>query len=145
MTELHPVAKKDHPAVLIVEDEPLIRELLTLYLEDWGAVVTAVATADAGKLELMKQDWALLLTDVQTPGLLNGVDLAWIASQLNPEIRLIVMSGYYDFVGRALPDNALFLPKPWPVTKLQEVIFDQLSQLATAEPGDVFSRLVSTA
>ena len=100
----------------------MIRELLTLYLEDWGAVVTAVATADAGKLELMKQDWALLLTDVQTPGLMNGVDLAWIASQLNPETRLIVMSGYYDFVARALPDNALFLPKTWPVTKLQEMI-----------------------
>lgn len=135
MTELHPAAKKDHPAVLIVEDEPLIRELLILYLEDWGAVVTAVATADAGKLELMKRDWALLLTDVQTPGLLNGVDLAWIASQLNPEIRLIVMSGYYDFVARALPDNALFLPKPWPVTKLQEMIFDQLSHLTIAVPG----------
>ncbi|PNG87239.1 hypothetical protein [Pseudomonas putida] len=60
-------------------------------------------------------------------------------------IRLIVMSGYYDFVGRALPDNALFLPKPWPVTKLQEVIYDQLSQLATTEPGDVFNRLVSIA
>lgn len=144
MTELHPYAKKDHPAVLIVEDEPLIRELLTLYLEDWGAVVTAVATADAGKLELMKRDWALLLTDVQTPGLLNGVDLAWIASQLNPEIRLIVMSGYYDFVGRALPSNAVFLPKPWPATKLQELIYDQLSQLATAEPGDAFNRPAST-
>lgn len=135
MTDLHPVAKKNQPAVLIVEDDPPIRELLTLYLEDWGAVVTAVATADAGKLELMNKNWALLLTDVRTPGTLNGIDLAWLASKLNPEIRLIVMSGYYDFADRVLPDNALFLPKPWPVAKLQEMISDQLSKPARAEPG----------
>lgn len=41
MKELRSVAKKICPTVLIVEDEPMIRELLTLYLEDWGAKVTA--------------------------------------------------------------------------------------------------------
>lgn len=105
----------------------MIRELLTLYLEDWGAIVTAVATADDGNEALSKQDWTLLLTDVQTPGLLNGVDLAWMASQLNPQTRIIVMSGYYEFAGRVLPPGAQFLPKPWPITRLQELLCGQLN------------------
>lgn len=74
-----------------------------------GAVVTAVATADDGNEALRKQDWTLLITDVQTPGLLNGVDLAWMASQQKPQTRVIVMSGYYEFAGRVLPPGARFL------------------------------------
>lgn len=84
----------------------MIRELLTLYLEEWGAMVTGVATADDGNEALRKQDWTLLITDVQTPGLLNGVDLAWMASQQKPQTRIIVMSGYYEFAGRVLPPDA---------------------------------------
>lgn len=126
MKELRAAAKMIRPTVLIVEDEPMIRELLTLYLEDWGAMVTPVATADDGKEALGKQDWTLLLTDVQTPGLLNGVDLAWMASQEKPQTRIIVMSGYYEFAGRVLPPGAQFLPKPWPITRLQELLCAQL-------------------
>lgn len=36
MKELLSAAKIIRPTVLIVEDEPMIRELLTLYLEEWG-------------------------------------------------------------------------------------------------------------
>ncbi|PLV17843.1 response regulator [Pseudomonas guariconensis] len=110
------------PNVLIVEDDSLIRELLAFYLEENGASVKAVATADEGRDELMSQRWALMLIDVQTPGMLNGVDLAWIASQQRLGTRIVVMSGYFDFAGRALPDGAVFLTKPWPMTKLREII-----------------------
>ncbi|EGC00816.1 MULTISPECIES: response regulator [Pseudomonas] len=127
MKELLSAAKIIRPTVLIVEDEPMIRELLTLYLEEWGAMVTAVATADDGNEALRKQDWTLLITDVQTPGLLNGVDLAWMASQQKPQTRIIVMSGYYEFAGRVLPPGAEFLPKPWPITQLQELLCAQLN------------------
>ena len=126
MKELRSAAKIICPTVLIVEDEPMIRELLTLYLEDWGAIVTAVATADDGNEALRTQDWTLLLTDVQTPGLLNGVDLAWMASQQKPQTRIIVMSGYYEYAGSVLPPGAQFLPKPWPITRLQELLCAQL-------------------
>ena len=127
MKELRSVEKMTRPTVLLVEDEPMIRELLTLYLEEWGAMVTAVATADDGNEALRKQDWTLLITDVQTPGLFNGVDLAWMASQQKPQTRIIVMSGYYEFAGRVLPPGARFLPKPWPITQLQELLCAQLN------------------
>lgn len=114
------------PNVLVVEDDSLIRELLVFYLEENGASVKAVATADEGLDQLMSQLWALMLIDVQTPGMLNGVDLAWIASLQRPRTRIVVMSGYFDFAGRALPDGAVFLTKPWPMTKLRDIIAKNL-------------------
>ncbi|MEN5139359.1 response regulator [Pseudomonas juntendi] len=74
----------------------------------------------------------MLLTDVQTPGLLNGVDLAWMASQQKPQTRIIVMSGYYEFAGRVLPPGAEFLSKPWPITRLQELLCAQLNHAGGA-------------
>lgn len=121
----------------------MIRELLTLYLEEWGAMVTAVATADDGNEALRKQDWTLLITDVQTPGLLNGVDLACMASQQKPQTRIIVMSGYYEFAGRVLPPGAEFLPKPWPITQLQELLCAQLNHAEGLEGRRLQSLILS--
>ncbi|MES3710792.1 response regulator [Pseudomonas putida] len=63
MKKLDHASKSYSPRVLVVEDEPMIRELLTLYLEDWGVSVTAVATADEGREKLDNEDWALLISD----------------------------------------------------------------------------------
>ncbi|MHA6195307.1 response regulator [Pseudomonas wadenswilerensis] len=120
------------PNVLIVEDDPMIRELLSYYLEDQGALVKAVATADEGRDEVSSQRWDLMLIDVQTPGMLNGVDLAWIANQQRPGTRIVVMSGYFDLAGRALPEKAVFLPKPWPMTTLRDVMASELALAAIA-------------
>ncbi|ABY98883.1 response regulator [Pseudomonas sp. SbB1] len=133
MTDLVPASATSPPNVLIVEDESMIRELLTLYLEDWGACVTAVASADEGRDEILSRNWSLLLSDVQTPGVLNGVDLAWITSQQKPQTRIIVMSGYYEFAGRVLPEGAVFLPKPWPLTRLNEIITGELAKAVKVE------------
>ncbi|MDP9524598.1 response regulator [Pseudomonas putida] len=127
MKDFLPVAEIPRPNVLIVEDEPTLRELLTILIEDWGASVTAVSTADEGREKLRKQGWSLLVTDVQTPGSLSGVDIAWIASEQHPQTSIIVMSGYYEFEIKPLPDSAVFLPKPWQVTKLEELISTHLS------------------
>ncbi len=70
-------------------------------MEDWGAAVTAVSTADEARDQLTKPGWRLVLTGVQTPGSFTGVDIAWItneehpeANEEHPEAKIIVMSGY---------------------------------------------------
>ncbi|PTV62619.1 response regulator [Pseudomonas putida] len=122
MKDFLPVEEIHRPNVLIVEDEPTLRELLTLLMEDWGAAVTAVSTADEAREQLRKPGWRLVLTDVQTPGSLTGVDIAWITNEEHPDAKIIVMSGYYEFEIKSLPDLAIFLPKPWQVTKLEELV-----------------------
>jgi len=121
------------PSILLVEDEPIIRELIACALEDLGARVTAVETAAAGLRVLEEQRFALLLTDVRTPGPLNGLELAQIAARNYPQTKLIVTSGYHEAIGQALPKGATFLPKPWALEQLFQAIADQLAE--TQLPG----------
>ncbi|HAB02109.1 MAG TPA: response regulator [Pseudomonas sp.] len=121
---------KLRPAILLVEDEPIIRELLAYALEDLGAVVTQAETAAQGLQTLQTQSFALLLTDVRTPGSLNGLELAEIAAQQFPRMKLMVTSGYYDTIHQALPEGVKFLPKPWTLESLVGAIEELLAQPA---------------
>ncbi|CAG8865731.1 Response regulator receiver protein CpdR [Pseudomonas fluorescens] len=123
------------PAILLVEDEPAIRELLVFALEDMGAIVEAVATADEGLTRLQEHPWALLLTDVQTPGRLDGLQLAWAAHEQTPHMRIVVMSGYHERMAAALPEHAVFLPKPWSLDAFYTTINAQLGCYASLQPA----------
>ncbi len=121
------IIMKASPTVLLIEDEPSLRELIVMALEDLGADVTAVATADEGAAMLSRQPWALLLTDVRTPGKLDGLELACLARQQTPGLNIVVMSGYHNKLASPLPPNVDFLPKPWSMQDFNTLIGDQLS------------------
>lgn len=72
--ETHDFPSTASPVVL-VEDELALREILTIMLEDLGAVVTSFATAAEGLAALSTHDWASVLTDVRTPGPVDGLAL----------------------------------------------------------------------
>ncbi|MBV4491233.1 response regulator [Pseudomonas oryzicola] len=118
-----------HPTILLVEDEPILRELLTCALEDLGATVFPVGTAEEGRRLSLRQAFSLLLTDVRTPGPLNGLALAQELHDRQPATRIIVMSGYHDAASTTLPPGAVFLPKPWALDQLLAVIGDQLGKV----------------
>ena len=69
-------------AVLVVEDEPLVRALAVDVLEEAGFDVLEAATADYALVVLEKrEDICVLLTDVDMPGRLNGFQLAHIVQE----------------------------------------------------------------
>ena len=108
-------------AVLIVDDEPLIRETVSELLSSAG-LSTLEATNGPEALEMLGKSGhtvAVLLTDIRMPGGMSGIELASITQRTWPWIKVIVMSGFYDSGPDALPRNARFLPKPW---QPQEVI-----------------------
>lgn len=82
-------------AVLIVEDEPLVRMLAIEEFEEIGFTVHAAADA-ASALVLLSQveRLDLLFTDIQMPGLRNGWELGREARALRPEIHVIYATGY---------------------------------------------------
>jgi DNA-binding response OmpR family regulator len=83
--------------VLIVEDEFLIRLTLTEALSDEGFDVAAAASGDeAVKLAAEAPDFALLLTDVQLPGDLDGIALARSLRERAPDLPVIFMTGRPD-------------------------------------------------
>ena len=101
--------------VVIVEDEFLVRDVAVCELEDNGFTVVEFDSADAA-LPYLRQhggEAAIVVTDVQMPGHLNGLEMVDILSQLWPGVPVLVTSGGSLVDPRRLPSCATFLPKPW--------------------------------
>ena len=98
---------------LIVEDDPMQREMIGLLLEESHCEVIECESAEAAELVLQRRGdtLALMMTDVGLAGSMNGVELAHIAKQRYPGLDVIVTSG--TPLPRQLPDGARFWPKPW--------------------------------
>ena len=102
-------------SVLIVDDEPIIRESVSELLTGIG-LSTLQASDTPQALELLSQrahTVAVLLTDIKMPGPMNGLDLARVAQKSWPWIRVIVMSGFWESGPEGLPDTAAFIAKPY--------------------------------
>ena len=80
--------------VLLVEDEPQLRQITARTLERHNYRVRAVENAQEA-LAVLQEDTpvALLLTDVVMPGM-SGLQLAQRAADLRPQLRLLFMSGF---------------------------------------------------
>jgi CheY-like chemotaxis protein len=80
--------------VLVVDDEPDVRKLVTAMLTQSGyRVLTADTGENAVRLFKSNPDVALLLTDVVAPGM-SGPMIADQAAALRPDIKVLFMSGY---------------------------------------------------
>ena len=100
-------------SALIVEDDPMQREILCLLLEESKVDVIECESAEAAKLVLERagDSLVLMMTDVQLAGHMSGVELAHIARKYNPDMGLIVTSGRP--LREELPDGAKFWENPW--------------------------------
>ncbi|MBP2299738.1 ATP-binding protein [Azospirillum picis] len=112
-------ADQTHPeaagTILVVEDESLIRMVVTESLREAGYTVLEAESAEAA-LPILESDAAidLLCTDVGLPGL-NGRQLAEIAREERPAIRVLFVTGYAHAAGidqEILGDNTRLLSKP---------------------------------
>lgn len=102
-------------SVLIVDDEPTVRKVLTETLRDSGfRPIEAESASEALRtLRYSGLDISVLVTDVKMPGHLDGIDLAKLAQKSWPWIKVIVTTGFEESVAKRLPPNVRFLPKPW--------------------------------
>ena len=110
--------------VVIVEDELLVRDLAVCELEENGYRVVEFDTADAALpyLRAHGDETLAVVTDVQMPGRLNGLELADIVSEIWPGIPVLVTSGGALVDPRRLPPCAKFLRKPWHPAEIVERI-----------------------
>ena len=119
--------KPAHPAraalrILVVEDEPLVREVLGVYLpEDAHDVVLAVNGRDG--LEEFKAEgpFDLVMTDRAMPEM-NGDQLAVEIKKLNPTQPIILLTGFGDLMtgaGEQPPGVDLVVSKPFTLSTLR--------------------------
>lgn len=106
---------KQVQTVVVVEDEPTVRDLAVCELEDNGYRVVDFETADAALPYLREHggEACVVVTDVQMPGRLNGLQLADIFAHIWPGIPVLVTSGGPLVDPGRLPRCAKFLAKPW--------------------------------
>ena len=99
-------------ALVIVEDEALLRWHARELFSDAGYRVHEAASADAAlKVLEAEPDLKLVFTDVTMPGAMDGADLAHHVSRRWPHIAIIVVSGRP--VPKMLPAGARFHAKPY--------------------------------
>jgi CheY-like chemotaxis protein len=106
----HPLA----PAVvLVVEDEMLLRMRAVDMVEDAGYTsVEAVDADEAVAILESRSDIALLLTDIQMPGTMDGLALAHSVHKRWPPIRIILVSGRLTLADIDIPADSRFFGKP---------------------------------
>ncbi len=111
---------KPFPRVaIVVEDDDIQRDMIALLLEESHFQVIQCEDAETASLALKMRHPALLVTDVNLAGRMNGIELARYARDINPALRVVVISGQQPMT--ALPDGVTFLEKPvYPTTLIRE-------------------------
>jgi CheY-like chemotaxis protein len=103
-----------HVTVLVVEDDGVTRLDAAETLRDAGyEVLEAGGAADALKVIAARDDIAVLFTDINMPGRMDGFELARRAHQMHPAMQLLLTSGETRPKESDLPDAGEFIAKPY--------------------------------
>ena len=120
--------------VLVVEDEPLIRETLEEVLGEAGYAVTAAATGEEA-LRLLNaegQDFRALVTDINLSGKATGWHVAHRARELTPSLPIVYMSGgsANEWSANGVPGSIL-LTKPFAMAQVVTAVSNGLNEVAS--------------
>ena len=116
--------------ILILEDEPLVRQIMVRSLESLGhEIVETVEGAEtvARYLEAREEGrgFDLVITDLSIPNGMGGVKAIEEIRETDPDVLAIVSSGYSDDPAMAEPDRfgyAAVLPKPYQPNDLTSLV-----------------------
>ena len=112
-------------AVLLVEDNQSVADGIAAVLDVFGCNVRHELTAD-NALALLETGYHfdLVLSDVQMPGKLDGLDLAEMVQHRWPDHRFALMTGYAQELTRASNAGVVILAKPFDINELRSLVKD---------------------
>jgi CheY-like chemotaxis protein len=115
------------PIVLIVEDDMILRMRSVDIVEDAGYTpVEAVDADEALGILQSRSDIALLFTDIQMPGSMDGLQLAHAVYERWPQLKIILVSGQLKLSSAEIPRDSRFFGKPLVsaqmITEMQDMI-----------------------
>lgn len=101
-------------AVLVVDDDPFVLMLAAEMVADAGFEAIEAHNADeAIRILEQRTDIAIIFTDVDMPGSMDGLRLARAVHNRWPPIKIIVTSGYTTVQQKDLPEGGMFFQKPY--------------------------------
>lgn len=118
--------------ILVVDDEPLLREIFTEYLSEQGFAVAVAADAYEAMELASRLPYDLIFLDIKMPGL-DGVDALERLKEMQPEARFILMTGYWDQT-RYLQERAekigiyRLLEKPFEMAEILRLVEEALAE-----------------
>ena len=114
------------PIVLVVEDETLIRMDAIEMIVGAGYEVLEAANADQA-IEILeaRTDIAIVFTDIQMPGSIDGFKLAHAVRHRWPPVKIVTCSGHIKVIQEDLPEGARFVRKPYSKSEIA-VTFSEL-------------------
>ena len=118
------LARGTGETILLVEDEPILRELAHAILADAGyKVLDAEQGQEAFDLwSLHQSEIDLLLTDMVLPGGMTGRELAMQLQELKPNLKVIYSTGYSQDLLESTDEPVNFLQKPYPPETLMRTV-----------------------
>lgn len=105
--------------VLVVEDEMVLRMRAVDIVEDAGfTAVEAVSADEALAILESRSDISLLFSDIQMPGSMDGLKLAYAVHERWPSIKIILVSGHVKLSDADKPADSRFFGKPLDVNAM---------------------------
>ncbi len=114
--------------ILVVDDEPQIRDLCVRLLRRLGYRATAARDGHTALAELAESpDVSLVITDLVMPGM-GGTELVEILRNRQPNLKLMLMSGYSAELVASGHEGMPFLSKPFTVSELAVAVRETLDR-----------------
>jgi PAS domain S-box-containing protein len=129
LVSAEPVVKEALPPglrILVVEDDPDVRSVVTRYLDSLGCKSSVSINAeDALSMLNAESEYDVLLSDISLGAGMRGTELAAIAQQRQPGLSVLLMSGFSSELLDAdstCPPSWELLPKPYSREELQAAL-----------------------
>lgn len=123
---------KEEKLALVVEDEPIVRELTKEFLTEMGYSTFEAENGLEGlrKYSMFKDVISFIVMDIEMP-IIDGVQMLQRIVQTDPNVRVIIASGftldYKVHMLRQIKDDAVFLQKPYLFDEFERAVKSVLS------------------
>jgi len=111
------------PSILVVDDEPAVRELLVEILESEGYEVTVAENGEQALSYFDSRNFKAVFTDVGMPGM-SGWELARAIRERDERIPLAVITGWGEAISSAEQETARIdwvVTKPFSIDRIAEI------------------------
>jgi len=110
--------------VLVIDDEPLVRDVVVRMVEDLGYAAVSCADGDAALALIAERSVDLALVDLSMPNM-TGAELVEALRARRPDLPIVVCSGY-DRVGKGPAGADAYLAKPFRIDALERTLWKLL-------------------
>jgi DNA-binding NtrC family response regulator len=123
--------------VLVIDDEKIVCDRLSMELEREGFEVEAYTESEQALPRIASQHFDLVITDIKMRGP-NGIEVMNFVRENHPSTKVIVITGFatVETAREVLKGGAVdFIPKPFKMSKLRELVLRLAAEQTSAQDG----------